>query len=198
MTGPAIKGSGIESLVTDLARYLEEEDANPEEIEARLDGDDVALLREKVTASRWYPMEQYVRLSRALYDLAGGGASVEAFQYERGVAAAERLMRAGIYSQLDDSNHEKTTEEARLHDLRLRVTMIGAMLNYGTAHVEFDPDETGLIRIEVREARDIPDLLAYTIAGFIGRCGEQIRGAGQQWRVERIEPDVLRFTPRDK
>jgi hypothetical protein len=194
MAEPAIKGSGIESLVADIARYLEEKEANPEEIEARLDCDDIALLREKVIASRWYPMEQYERLCGALYELAGGGASVEEFQYERGVAAAERLIQSGIYLQLDYSNDEKTTSEALLHDVKLRASLIGAMLNCGTAHAEYDPDEPGSIRIEIREASGIPDLLACTIAGFIGRCGEHIRGEGMEWRVERIEPDVLRYT----
>ncbi len=196
MAGPAIKGLAIESLVADTARYLEDKEAIPEEIEARLDCDDIVLLREKVIASRWYPMEQYERLCRALYDLAGGGASVEEFQYERGVAAAERLIQSGVYVQLDHGNDQTTTSQARLHDVKIRASLIGAMMNCGTAQVEFDPDGQGLIRIEVREASGIPDLLAHTMAGFIGRCGEHIRGAGLEWHVERVEPDVLRFTPR--
>ena len=44
MEEPAIKGSAIESLVADVARYLEEKEAIPEEIEARLEPDDLALL----------------------------------------------------------------------------------------------------------------------------------------------------------
>jgi hypothetical protein len=196
MEGPAIKGLAIENLVADLARYLEEKEALPEEIEARLEPDDLTLLREKVVASTWYPMDQYERLCRALYDLAGAGATVEEFQYERGIAAAERLIKAGVYAQLDHDDDEKTTREASLYDAKLRVSVIGAMLSCGKAHVDFDPDPPGLIRIEIREASGIPDLLAHTIAGFIGRCGEHIRGAGLTWHVERIEPDLLRFTPR--
>lgn len=195
MEGPAIKGLGIENLVADLARCLEEKEAVPEEIEARLEPVDLALLREKVVASRWYPMEQYERLCRVLYDLVGEGATVEEFQCERGVAAAERLIQLGVYAQLDHTDGQGMTDEALLHEAKLRASLIGAMLNCGTAHADFDPDPPGLIRIEIREASGIPDLLAHTIAGFIGRCGEHIRGAGLTWHVERIAPDVLRFTP---
>jgi hypothetical protein len=197
MANPSIKGSAIVSLVEDLRRCIDESRVTFEEVEARLLAEDVALLDTKISPSRWYPVEQYLRLTEMLYQVEGRGLDQAAFQRRRGAGAAERLIQSGIYQQLDYSEVDRggSPEDLR-REIKLRLSLISSMINRGTPHTEFDPDQPARVRIELRDAREVPDLLAHAIAGFLGKCAETRSSKPGSWRAERVAPDVLQFSDR--
>jgi len=195
MQEPAIKGSAIEALVQDLGRALREGTGAREEIEAGLRPADLELLDAKVHGSAWYPLDQYVRLTEALYAATGRGIAFEAFLHGRGEAAAERLIRAGIYQQLDFSGRgSDAPPEDLVRDTRLRLSLVAGMVNRGRAHVEPDPATPGGLRIELRDAAEIPDVLGHVIAAFVGRCSREGGRTFARWRARRIAPDVIRLS----
>jgi hypothetical protein len=199
MAEPAIKGSAVTALVEDVARCLEEGRVSLEEVEARLEPEDVALLEEKISPAKWYPIDQYRRLTDLLFEFTGDGRDFETYLKERGAAAAERLMQSGLYQQLDystrqaDANSEQTSREQLRRETRLRLSLIAGIVNRGSADIAPDPDRPDQLRIELRDASEIPDCLGHTIAGFIERCARE-RRAGGVWHMSRIGADVMRFT----
>lgn len=199
MAGPAIKGSAVTALVEDVARCIDEGRASLEEVEAKLEPEDVALMEEKISPAKWYPIDQYRRLTDLLFELTGEGRDFETYLKERGAAAAERLMQSGLYQQLDyssgqaDANSEQTSREQLRRETRLRLSLIAGMINRGTPHTAPDPERPDQIRIELRDASELPDCLGHTIAGFIERCAHE-RRAGGVWRMSRVGADVMRFS----
>jgi hypothetical protein len=199
MAEPAIKGSAVTALVEDVARCIEEGRVSLEEVEARLEPEDVALLEEKISPAKWYPIDQYRRLTDLLFEITGDGRDFETYLKERGAAAAERLMQSGLYQQLDystkqaDANSEQTSREQLRRETRLRLSLIAGIVNRGTPHTSPDPDRPDQLRIELRDASELPDCLGHTIAGFIERCARERRAAGV-WHMSRIGADVMRFT----
>jgi hypothetical protein len=194
MEQAAIKGSAILSLIEDVGLCVEQGRVSAEELEVRLEPEDVALLGEKVSPARWYPIEQYRRLTDLLFELTAQGRDFETFLKTRGAAAAERLIQAGIYQQLDYSTarEQESPEQAR-SDVRLRVSLIAVIVNRGSAHVEPDPERPGHTRIDLRAVAELPDCLGHTIAGFIEHCA-RARGTGGRWHMARVGADLMRFT----
>ena len=115
MAQAAIKGSALIALIEDVAHCVEQGRVSAETLEVRLEPEDVALLEEKVSPVKWYPIDQYRRLTDLLFELTGEGRDFETYMKARGAAAAERLIRSGLYQQLDYSTirEEVSPEQMR-------------------------------------------------------------------------------------
>jgi len=199
MDAPGIKGSALIGLVQDLKAHLEEGRVSEEELEARLRSDDLALIAEgKLLPTQWVPLDQYERLSEALFSVAGSGADRAAFFHGRGRGAADRLIRSGVYQQLDFVARKDASQgiDGLVRDTKLRLSLMAGMLNRGRAHVEVEDPQSGEMSIEVREAADIPDCLAHTLAGFMERCAEEGGVTSRRWRAQRPVRDVIRLSYR--
>jgi len=72
-TAPSIKGSAFSSVIDDVRRLRDEGRLGSDELEARLEAADLALIDEKIQTALWYPIESYRRLSELLLDVEGGG-----------------------------------------------------------------------------------------------------------------------------
>jgi len=99
-----IKGTAIESLVADVNRVVQEGRIRPDELEACLQQEDLAILGQKILAALWYPMGTYERLTQLL--LRVEGRSEMEYVIERGRSAAARLRDTGIYGQLARNRNE--------------------------------------------------------------------------------------------
>lgn len=186
MKAPSIKGAAFQSAVADVNHLLEEGRIRRDELEARLDGETLALLDEKPSAALWYPMESYCRLVEVLVDVEGG-ADPEGYLIERGRRAAERLAESGLYAQLD-ATHDRFGQSVG----RFMASLAPAMYNF--TRWEFSPHPSGRGGVAlVYEAEGFPELARLTALGFIRFLASRATGRESRVTSERPTPDHIRF-----
>ena len=195
---PSVKGSLLAETVENARKLLEEGSLSRSELEARLRPGDLALFDEPTNVSRWYDLEFYQRLAELLHDLEGGPRD-EYFR-KKGFARGRRLMEAGLYQQMEYAERSRLARErdpkARFEaygrDLKLFVTLSGAILNFSRWSVVRDPDHADRYRIEVRDAVAFPDFMGLGSEGLINAMASR-HGLHDIWRYERIAPDFVVF-----
>jgi len=77
-------------------------------------------------------------------------------------------------------------------DLRLLTTLSVSLLNFSRWDVRPDPDWSDRYRIEISEATDYPEVLAWQTDGLINRMATQ-HGEASLWSWERVRPDLIVF-----
>ena len=107
---PSIKGSALARWWRTCARCATAGGISADQLEARLEAADLALLDGKVQPALWYPIESYRRLTELLLDLAGRGDPH--YVADRGARAAQRLWESGLYVQLQHGE-EKAAKARR-------------------------------------------------------------------------------------
>jgi len=141
---PSIKGGVFSLAVEDLSKLLSDDKISQEELERRLEPQDIAYLDEMVSATKWYPIRSYARILALLRDVEGGGSND--YLRGRGARSAETLLQAGLYqqlaylkrTQLEQENEPRARFLAFGRDLRLLCTLSASILNFG--HWESKPD----------------------------------------------------------
>ncbi len=198
-TTPSIKGSGISSLIEDLAKMRDDGRLSAALLEERLTPTDRALLDQPVNLAGWYDVHSYRRLAELICEVEG---KREILLRQRGAAAAERLAAAGLYQQMESVTRLRNDEEidgdegfqayGRL--LRLITTLSGSLLNFSRFRVEVDPEKNDRYSIHVSDADDFPEVLAYTTEGFINAMAKMGSGRGRtdSWVLDRSDGE-LRF-----
>ena len=188
MTVPSIKGAAIQSVFADILQLEESGRIATEQLEARLEAQDLDCLRMKLDVARWYPLTTYDRCTRLLCDHHAGDR--DAYLRQRGNAAAKRLTDSGLYPQLElvDRIDEKRAAQRLLSDVKLMVTAFGSMLNVATLRAS--QGEGSTLRLEVREASKLPDVLGPVILGMIDHLAARIDPKTPGYRFERPSPDL--------
>ncbi len=173
-------------------RLLDEGRIARAELEVRLAPEDWALLEEKVAPARWYPMDAYVRLVDVLVEREGAGVP-EAYLFQRGVRAAERLSAAGIYQQLDVSREK--TERMGPRVGAVIASVAGAIYNFTRWRFVDDEDGEGFA-IQVENAEAFPNVARYTAEGFIHYVASRASGRAVRLWSERPASDRVVFRAR--
>jgi hypothetical protein len=196
-TVPSIKGSVYTTAVEDVNKLLAAGELTVEQAKRWLKDDDFQLLDQDISVASWYDIRSYHRLNCLLREVAGEGRNE--YLREKGRDTARRLLAMGLYSQLEYLHHtrvagaEGTAErfEAFGRDLVRLSTISGSILNF--SHWKSRPDPTRAMRyvIEVSEARDFPETLAWRSDGFVNEMASQ-HGADDLWTWSR-EPDAIVF-----
>jgi len=200
MVKPSIKGSSISSLIEDVEKLCSSGRLSDAQRDEYLTAEDCELLGEPVNPAGWYDLESYTRMAELLCEVQGGGKEM---LRERGAAAARRLAEAGIYQQIEsvarlreagDLNpSERFTAYGR--GLKLITTLSRSILNFSDWKVLPSPVHPDRYQIEVHDAQQIPEVLAYTIEGFINGLSELDESNRHQpnalWKLERVSPDLL-------
>jgi hypothetical protein len=181
---PSIKGTAYQSVVDDLRELVSEGRLSREEIEVRLAPEDLRALEEKVAPARWYPIASYLRMLEVLIEHEAAGAP-EAYLFQRGARAAERLSAAGIYPQL-----EPKTAELGMRVGSLITSLAGAIYNFTRWRFEADADERGF-RILIEDADEFPNVARFTAEGFVHWVTARISGRRCRVWSERPAPDRL-------
>jgi hypothetical protein len=199
MAVPSIKGAAFQSVVEDLRRLLEAGRLSREQLELKLEADDLRLLDEKVLPGLWYPLTTYQRLTELLMHAEGQGKI--AYVIARGARAAERLFAAGLYHQLvrgDEIGAEKRAQSERWseHEANLMTTLAGAMFNVSRWRYVGDPGVSSTSRIEVSEAEALPEVSRWAAQGFVEYTTSRLSGVSTRVSSERPTPDRIVFTLR--
>jgi hypothetical protein len=183
MAGPCIKGTGFESVVSDVNRLVAEGRISRQELEANLTPEERAQLEERILPSSWYPLATYDKLISLLLEKEGHGD--DQYLVERGRRAAERLYKAGLYRQLD-----ATVERWGERFGSLMNTLGAAMYSETEWRVERSKDaESGRrYHIEIEVPASFPECCRHTIAGFIEVLGGRAGGRPVNVRSQRVSP----------
>lgn len=195
---PSVKGSVVAETIENTRKLLEEGSLSPGDLEARLRPEDLAMFDEPTNVSKWYDLEFYRRLAELLHDVDGGPRD-EYFR-KKGFDRGHKLIAAGLYQQMEYVERPKVAQEldpksrfeAYGRDLKLFVTLSGAILNFSHWSVALDPDHSDRYRIEVRNAAAFPDFMGWGSEGLINAMASR-HGLDDIWRYERIAPDFVVF-----
>jgi hypothetical protein len=137
-------------------------------------------------------------MNELLREVEGGGSNE--YLRQLGRQTARRLLDGGLYSQLEYLNRVEVSRTAEGparfaafgRDLRLLTTLSGSILNFSRWTSMPDPEGEGHYLIDVSEARDYPEVLAWRSDGFINEMVAQ-RGGPDLWSWERVSADRIVF-----
>ena len=195
MTIPSIKGTAFALAADDLQRLVAEGRISQEQLEARLEGKDLAFLEEKVFPGLWYPIDTYGRALEILLQEEASGRT--AYLVERGAKAAERFFGSGIYRQLElaEQRNQSLAESPRRSESlgNLMLTVAGTVYNFMSWTYQVGDGKPELFVIEISEASSLPDPARYTIQGFIEYATNRLRDESVRVESSRPEPDRIRF-----
>jgi hypothetical protein len=203
MSQPAIKGTLFAAVVADLNRLVEAGAVGQGELETALSVDELALLDQKINAATWYDIHSYHAMVGLMGRAEGAGAAD--YWHERGRRAADRMIAAGIYQQMDYIGRTRASAEsdptARFHalakDLRLLLSVHASVLNFGDWKTVVDPDSGDRYRVEIRGIEGIPDGIFRATTGMFNRMSEIANERDAHgWEFARLGPDfvVIRMT----
>jgi hypothetical protein len=197
MATPSIKGSIFASVVEDVHKAVASGAVRKDELARWLGASDVALLDAKILVSNWYDIRSYDRMNLLLRDVVGQGD--DEYLRERGRETARKLGAAGIYAQMEYLQRTEVSTAARParfeafgRDLRKLTTISASILNFSTWTPRPDPDHADRWLIEVTDARDFPETLAWRSDGFVNGMSAK-HSHGDLWRWERPAPDRIVF-----
>jgi hypothetical protein len=200
-TAPSIKGRFFEHAAIDVRALFASGDLARDRIARWLGPADQAAVRAEVDANGWYDIRLYARLLAFLRDIEGGGS--DDYLRARGSRNAERVLAAGLYSQLEYLNHTQADHEidpgrrlrALGRDLKVLSTISASIFNFTRWNPVVDPDHPDRYRIEVSDAGAFPDEAGFTSEGFMNRSHRCGPGSAlpDLWRFERASHHLVLF-----
>ena len=159
---------------------------------ARLSGDALALLEEKIEIARWYPMSVFAELVDFEWEVVAGRDPEYARQ--SGARGAVRLFQGGHYQQLDFAQRASRagSREALVRQSKLITTVTAMLYNFLEVSVGIDPARPNELQIVYANAAEFTEPLRYTTEGFMNAINEA-QGSSRRWTSERTAPDRIVF-----
>jgi hypothetical protein len=184
---PSIKATGFQSAADDLERLIAEGRMPRADLEAQLEAEDLSYLGKKLAASSWVPVATYVRVLELLIALEAGR-DVQGYLRGRGMRAAERLHKMGLYGQFE------ATIETWGHRVGTITATMGAVL-YNFSRWSFETDvENQTFQTTVDDARHYADPLIHVGEGFIHYLATNLLPERKVEVVgKRTKPDQIVF-----
>lgn len=184
---PSIKATGFQSAADDLNRLIETGKLSREEVEARVQAGDLRYLDKQLAATTWVPIDTYRRVVEILIEIEAGGTAPEVYLHNRGVRAAQRLHKAGLYRQFDASSETWGNRVGKI-----ATTMAAVLYNFTKWSFELG-HERGTFTITVDEAAEFPDVARYTAQGYIEYASRVVSGGNERVTSQRPLPSRVLF-----
>jgi hypothetical protein len=191
---PSIKGSVFSHCVEKLLKLISAGKTSWDELPRHLEPGDIEIVKGPIHATQWYDIRIYERILLLNQHVTGDGSNELLLQW--GARSAERLIKAGLYQQLEYLGRtqfgKESDSEARFlafgRDLRLLTSLTASVLNFMNTASKVDPERDNRYIIEYTNAADCPDVFFWTNQGFINRMAAE-HGTPDLWRWERPSPD---------
>ncbi|HXZ86300.1 MAG TPA: hypothetical protein VEI82_12505, partial [Myxococcota bacterium] len=136
-------------------------------------------------ATTWVPIDVYKRVVEILIEIEAGGSSPEVYLHGRGVRAAQRLHKAGLYRQFEASSETWGNRVGKI-----ATTMAAVLYNFTRWSFELGSGR-GVFQIVVDEARAFPEVARFTAQGYIEYTSRIVSGGNEIVRSERPIPDKI-------
>jgi hypothetical protein len=156
---------------------------------ARLSGDALALVDQKIDVARWYPVRAFSELIEWAWELDGHRET--GYLERQGAMSADRLFDSKRYQQLDYAERKGSVEtRAQLvRQSRLITTILGTFYNFLQTDVTVSADG---LEILYGNAEAFGQPLNHTTIGFKNQINVR-QGSKRRWSGERIDTDTVRF-----
>jgi hypothetical protein len=195
---PSIKGRIFGVAVEDANKLLASGELVRAELPRWLQPDDLPFLTKTIGAADWYDVACYARFLVLLRDVEGYGSND--YLKGRGKQTADRLLDAGLYSQMEYLSRaqvgRETDPEKRSaafgRDLKLLTTLSASILSFTQWSSKPDPSNPGRYVIEVTGAEAYPEALGHTSEGFLNGMAHR-HGGADLWKWSRARPDLILF-----
>lgn len=184
MPEPSIKATAFQSVADDLNRLVEAGRLGREELEARLEAEDLPFIDEKLSPTTWVPVGTYQRGTELLVAKEAPNHGEE-YLAERGARAADRLAALGMYSQLD-----ATTQNLGQRIGHMIISLARAIYSFGEWSFEPQGNDVGF-EIRVTEVGALPEVARFATRGFIQRTAERASGRPLCVVSIRRTPDTI-------
>jgi hypothetical protein len=185
---PSVKGVNFLPTWERVKALAAENRVSRDELEARLEAEDLEILDGKPEPSFWYPLASIDRLGRILLDLEGGGCP-EYYKIQGRRAAESLLARSSV---------KRVVEAALERGERAGQSLVGvASLVYSVGRWSFEGDLREF-RIELSEAEAFPELSLWAISGCAETLFQQIGDRGFEVNFTRPDPDLVIFRGRQR
>lgn len=193
---PSIKGSAFSNIAESVLNLGSAGRICRDELAKSLLPGKLDVIEGRIDPTGWHDILFHVRLHEVLEAVAGARAVQEA-----GENSAERLLEGGLYQQLSYLSRTRFSQvrdparrlDAFASDLRLIVSLSGAIFNFSSWRVKPDPDWSDRCLIEVTDAGPFREIHLTSIAAFISRVSPARRASGNLRRWERGESSRLLF-----
>lgn len=189
---PSVKGSLVLGAVVTVSRHRKAGRVSTGQLEARLGGEALELVDQKIDIARWYPVSAFVELVELDWDLFGGRDPDHVRR--SGAVTADRLFDRGIYQQLDYAQRATRAQSyaALVRQARLIGTITDTLYNFLDVSVRIDEERVDSLEITYRNAEPFAEVLRYTTEGFMNQINHR-QGSARRWTSERTRPDVVTF-----
>jgi hypothetical protein len=195
---PSIKGRVFGVAVEDVNKLLASAELSRDDLARWLRPEDVELLGAVIAQGDWYDIQSYARILALLRDVEGYGSND--YLRGRGKQTADRLIEAGLYSQMEYLSRTQVEREndpekrsaAFGRDLKLLTTLSASILNFSHWSSRVDPEQKERWLVEVSGAQDFPDALGFSSEGFMNGMARR-HHATDLWKWKRLRPDVVIF-----
>jgi hypothetical protein len=186
-----IRGAAFRTARDEVLALVASGRLSREELHARLEPSEIALLDLQAATRSWYPVDAYDRLITTLMDLEGGGSSE--YLVERGRRSVESLTAIGLQRSIESAS--RTLGSADRWWARPGPALVALpSAIYSESNWTLVPGEqTGSFTIEVTEAAEIPESLRYSLQGVLECLASRLIGAEIRVSSQRPAPDKLVF-----
>ena len=196
--GACIKGSVFAAAVEDVNKLIIGGSLTRAEAGRWLEPPDFALLEAQISVASWYDIRCYDRMSCLLRDVEGDGRNE--YLRDKGRLTARRLLEAGLYTQLEYLQRTEFSKQSSVQqrfrafgsDLKRLNTLSASILNFSCWTARPDPEHAKRYVIEVSEATEMPETLAWRSDGFVNEMAAQ-HDTPDLWSWTRPRPDLVVF-----
>lgn len=194
--GASVKGIFLAGAVATVRKAIREGRVAREQVELRLDPQDVPFLDEKVDISLWYPVETLGHFLDVLADVDAAADREEALR-QIGRAAADMAAQTGRYRQLDPGRKAGSSHSELLRYGRLVTSVITAFYDFSRMSFGPDPEGTGAFQIDWYDVGELPESNRHCAQGFIEQVARHAADDRMVVDSARPSPDHIVFTLRD-
>jgi hypothetical protein len=183
----SVKGALLAGVVGEVQQLLEQGKLDREELEARLEAEDLSIIDGKLLLGAWYAVDAMGRI----FDLLWEETDPQELEVprERGRRTARQLAESGIYRQVQVSRERQGREFGRI-----LTSLAGTMFNF--MRWDYESDDGGRSsRVIVSEAAAWPEVMRLACEGFVETLvaasgGRPVRVTSRRQTPDRVVFDV--------
>jgi len=182
MQQPSIKGVAFCHTVARLQTFLESGQVTEEQVEVRLEAQDLRFLDEKIEPTLWYPIASAGRIDELVVELSGR--EREEYFVACGLEEVASVFSKGVF--------ETFIEGAQKMEARAAETLtLLASLGFNFGRWTYEEISFKELTVQAREVAPLPESVRYTVQGIILGLGRKLRNTDVEISSQRPLQDQI-------